>query len=163
MRMELTSHEVLAELMAHARHTVRSLAAEAGTSPATIGSLSAGNRPTCRGDLGVRIERVLNVLPGTLFRHVSDVSRLMRHETVEGAPAEVWPSPPSVGTGTGDLPRLTWTVAEISAMTGINQKVLRREIRSKKLGSIRPGGKYFVPDIELKRYLAKAQPERVSA
>lgn len=48
--------------------TVRTLAEQAKTSKHTIYRLINEQTTRCQGDLGVRIERALNVPPGSLFR-----------------------------------------------------------------------------------------------
>jgi len=162
--MELIDHEVLAELMARKGCSVRSLAAEVGTSHGTIGSLSSGKRPTCKGDLGPRIERALNVLPGTLFCHAGTVSRLMGRKTPGETAPEAQVAEPEGDVAPANLPRLTWTVAEVSHMLGIPKTTVRGLIHRNEIRSIRPGRDYLVPDSELKRYVEQPlAPERVSA
>lgn len=57
----------LRRLMRRKRLTGRELAEMTGSSQATISRLVSGMQTTCRGDLGVRIERALKVELGTLF------------------------------------------------------------------------------------------------
>lgn len=57
----------LRRLMRRKRITGRELSELAGASQPTISRLVSGMQTTCRGDLGVRIERALKVELGTLF------------------------------------------------------------------------------------------------
>jgi excisionase family DNA binding protein len=55
--------------------------------------------------------------------------------------------------------RLTWGIAEISAVTGLSAGFVRKEIRAGRLAARRAGRRVLVLDHDLKRYLGDAEPK----
>ena len=74
--VKLISADALAQYMKHRDHTVRTLAARVGVSPATIGHLRSGKRKTCRPQTAKAIEKALDAPSGSLF--VGEVSHVAR-------------------------------------------------------------------------------------
>lgn len=84
--VKLVSTEVFKQYMAFRNHTVRSLAARAGCSHATIGHLRTGARSTVRPALARAIARALDCPVETLFvPRVSIVSRESGHSATRAA------------------------------------------------------------------------------
>ena len=79
----------LRRLMRRKRLTGRELAELVGASQATVSRLVSGMQTTCRGDLGVRIERALKVELGTLFAGPETAQALASEEDAVSASGDV--------------------------------------------------------------------------
>jgi len=66
------------------------------------------------------------------------------------------------GMPKADVPRAFWSVNEFATITGLAQDTVYRMIRASKLGAVRLGGEWRIPNQEVERLTAEAM-QRVAS
>lgn len=61
---------------------------------------------------------------------------------------------------TEHLPRRAWTPREVAAQLGIPYETVLDLIHTEKLGAVKAGRYYLVPDFEIERFLQRIEKSR---